>query len=66
MGTKFIKLKRKDDQELVNPIFITRIKKIGGQTIVYTMDGGSIYTDDTPDEVLKKIKDSEKFFLDVK
>lgn len=63
MNTKFIKLKRGDDVELVNPIFIIRIRKVGSQTAVYTMDGNSVYTDETIDEVLKKIKDSEKFIM---
>lgn len=66
MTTKFIKLKRGDDVELVNPTFITRIRNVGQQTVVYTMDGNGIYTDDTVEEVMKKIKDTEKFILDVK
>lgn len=66
MNTKFIKLKRGDDVELVNPIFITRIRKVGQHTAVYTMDGNGVYTDDTLDEVMKKIKDTEKFILDIK
>jgi len=66
MTTKFIKLKRGDDVELVNPTFITRITKLGPQTIVYTMDGNSVYTNDTVEEVMKKIKDTEKFILDIK
>ena len=61
--TKFIKLKRNEEEELVNPIFITRIRKVGHSTAVYTADGGSIHTDDTIDEVVKKIKDIEKFIL---
>ena len=66
MTTKFIKLKRNDDIELVNPTFIIRIRKVGVQTVVYTMDGNGIYTDDTVEEVMKKIKDTEKFILDIK
>lgn len=66
MTSKFIKLKRNDDVELVNPIFITRIRKVGVQTVVYTMDGNGVYTDDTVEEVMKKIKDTEKFILDIK
>lgn len=66
MTTKFIKLKVKipGDQELVNPTFITRIRKAGIQTVVYTMDGNSIYTEETVEEVLKKIKNSEMFTID--
>jgi len=66
MTTKFIKLKRNDDVELVNPIFITRIRNVGSNTVVYTMDGNGVYTDDTVEEVMKKIKDTEKFILDIK
>jgi uncharacterized protein YlzI (FlbEa/FlbD family) len=63
---KFIKLSVDipGDEELVNPIFITRIRKAGVKTIVYTMDGSSIYTNDTVQDVMKKIKDTEKFILD--
>jgi hypothetical protein len=63
---KFIKLSVDipGDEELVNPIFITRIRKAGVKTIVYTMDGSSIYTNDTVQDVMKIIKDTEKFILD--
>lgn len=66
MTNKFIKLNvdTPGDEELVNPIFITRISKVGARTVIYTMDGSSLITTDTAQEVMKKIKDSEKIILD--
>jgi hypothetical protein len=67
MGTKFIKLKIQDDQyHYVNPMLITSVLKIQNNCAVYTMDGRSIYPQESVDDVLKKIKDSGKFFLDLK
>jgi len=65
MISKFIKLKVQipGDEELINPTFITRIRKAGTKTIVYTMDGSSVYTEETVEDVIKKIKDTEKFIV---
>jgi uncharacterized protein YlzI (FlbEa/FlbD family) len=68
MTSKFIKLKVEipGDEELINPTFITRIRKAGTKTIVYTMDGSSVYAVDSVEEVLKKIKESEMFTITTK
>ncbi len=61
MQTKFIKLKFKDVVHYINPIFVTSIQQAGEQCVVYTMDGRSAYSDETVEEVTKKIKESTTF-----
>ncbi len=61
MQTKFIKLKFKDIVQYINPVFVTSIIQIGEQCAVHTMDGRRLDSDETVEEVMKKIKESTAF-----
>lgn len=62
MRNKFIQLKLQNEQiQYVNPLFITSVLKIEDRCAVYTMDGRSIYPEETVDSVIKKIKESEQW-----
>jgi uncharacterized protein YlzI (FlbEa/FlbD family) len=64
MEQKFIKLKIQDDQShYVNPVLITSILEIKDSCAVYTIDGRSIYPQESVEDVMKKIKESSKFTL---
>jgi hypothetical protein len=58
MQTKFIKLKFKDIVQYINPVFITSIIQIGEQCAVHTMDGRRLDSDETVEEVMKKVKEA--------
>jgi uncharacterized protein YlzI (FlbEa/FlbD family) len=58
MQTKFIKLKFKDIVQYINPVFITSIVRIGEQCAIHTMDGRRLDSDETVEEVMKKIKEA--------
>ena len=62
MQNNFIKLKVKNEQShYVNPILITSVLKIKDKCAVYTMDGKTIYSQESVDEVMKKIKEANQF-----
>lgn len=65
MTTRFIKLTQGPDSEYhVNPTFIISIRKIAGnKAVVYTMDGNSIYPNETVEEIMDKIKKAEAFYI---
>ena len=67
MEMKFIKLtvgKNNTEEYMVNPLFITSIRKMNNNsTIVYMMNDHSIHCNETTEEVIKKIKDTEKFIV---
>jgi uncharacterized protein YlzI (FlbEa/FlbD family) len=64
MQNKFIKLKLQNEQvHYVNPVFITSVLEIVDKCAVYTMDGRSIYPEESVDEVMKKIKEANHFQL---
>ena len=58
MQTKFIKLKFKDIVQYINPVFITSIVRIGEQCAIHTMDGRRLDSDETVEEVIKKVKEA--------
>ena len=62
--TKFIKVTLTDDKLVhhINPLFIVSIQHDveTNKTILYTMDGNSIYPKESADEIIKKIKDLDK------
>jgi uncharacterized protein YlzI (FlbEa/FlbD family) len=62
MQSKFIKLKLQNEQvHYVNPLLITSVLEIVDKCAVYTMDGKSIYPEESVDEVMKKIKEASEF-----
>lgn len=67
MNTKFIQLTTKKEEALfLNPIFITSIETTLNRSgvalsIVRTMDGKEHYVLEIVEEIVKKIKESEKF-----
>jgi hypothetical protein len=64
METKFIKIKQGDAVSYINPVFITRIfANDEGRCTVYTMDGRMIESDESANEVMKKIKQSSTFTI---
>ena len=63
MQTKFIKLKFKDIVQYINPMFITSIVQIGEQCAVHTMDGRRLDSDETVEEVMKKVKEANTFTI---
>ena len=58
MQTKFIKLKFKDIVQYINPIFITSVVQVGEQRVVHTVDGRRLDSDETVEEIMKKIKEA--------
>lgn len=76
MTTKLIKITigGPDGFYYINPNFITSIRNLkisdpdqkGHRSVIYTMDGNSIYANETPGEVIDLIKKSEMFFFDKK
>jgi uncharacterized protein YlzI (FlbEa/FlbD family) len=64
MQNKFIKLYvQKEQPHYVNPLLITSVLKIQDKCAVYTMDGKTIYPQETIDEVMKKIKEANEFTI---
>jgi uncharacterized protein YlzI (FlbEa/FlbD family) len=64
MQNNFIKLHVQNEQpHYVNPLLITSVLKIQDKCAVYTMDGKTIYPQETVDEVMKKIKEANDFTI---
>ena len=64
MKQKFIKLKIEENRyHYVNPLFITSVLEIGDKSMVCAMGGETIYTQETVDEVMKKIKEANEFTI---
>ena len=64
METKFIKIKQGDAVRYINPVFITSLfANDEGRCTVYTMDGRMIESDESANEVMKKIKQSSTFTI---
>jgi hypothetical protein len=76
MTTKLIKITigGSDGFYYINPVFITSIRNLkvsdpeqkGHRSVIYTMDGNSIYANETPDEIVKMINRSEMFTIEKK
>jgi predicted nucleic acid-binding OB-fold protein len=68
MESRFVKLTTKTEEIYINPHMITCIRKYkeSNDTVIHLFDQRSIRPDETFQEIMKKIKDSQMIKFDIK